>query len=199
MIGGGGWSLARANALATALGLARGLADDLDAGEVPVGALARVNALAVALARADALNVDRVLDLDRVLGHCRGLALALTGALNAGRARDLERARGLAVALVDGLAGVDPAVCWAREVVGGGAGSVPGRASRGLVVLAVWLLPAPQRSRYRAEFGADLAELPCRERLGYSVRVLAGAWKLRWALGEAVRSGDGAAAGRAKR
>ena len=65
-------------------------------------------------------------------------------------------------------------------------------------MLAVWLLPAPQRARYRAEFGADLVELPCRERLGYSVRVLLGAWELRWAL-DAARAGGGATARRAKR
>jgi hypothetical protein len=192
-----GRSLARTNALATALRLARGLARDLGAGEVPVGALDRVNALA--LARADALNADRALDLDRVLGLGGGLALALTGALNAGYSGDLERARGLAVALVDELEGVDPVACWATEMIDGGAWSLPGRLHRGLVALAVWLLPAPQRSRYRAEFSADLVELPCRKRLGYSVRVLVGAWELRWVLGAAVRTGDGAAPRRVKR
>jgi hypothetical protein len=199
MTGFDGRSLARANALATALGLARGLASHLGAGEVPVDALARVNALALALARADVLNADRGHDLDRVLGLSRGLVCALTAALNAGRARDLERAQGLALDLVGELAGVDPVACWAREVVAGDACSMPGRASRGLVGLAVWMLPASQRSRYRAEFGADLTELSCRERLGYSVRVLASAWALRWALSEAVRTGNGAAARRVER
>jgi hypothetical protein len=194
-----GQSLARANALATALRLARALVHDLGSGEVPVEALVRVNALALALARADALNADRVLDLDRVLGIGRGLARALTGALNDGSVGELERSRDLAVALVGELAGVDPVACWAREVVAGGVWSMPGRVPGGLVALAVWLLPASQRSRYRAEFGAELVELPCRERLGYSVRVLIGAWELRWALGAAVRMGDGAAARRAKR
>jgi hypothetical protein len=190
--------LARANALASALGLARGLASDLGDGEVPVGALARTNALALALARADGLNADRVLDLDRALGLGRSLAVALTGVLNAGGVGDLERARGVAVALVGELAGVDPVACWASGAVAGGAWSMPGRVPQGLVSLAVWVLPAPQRSRYRAEFGADLVELPCRERLRYSVRVLGGAWELRWALRAAVRTGDGAAR-RAKR
>jgi hypothetical protein len=194
-----GQSLARANALATALRLARALVRDLGSGEVPVEALARVNALALALARADALNADRVLDLDRALGLGRGLAVALTGALNAGGAGDLERARGVAVALVGELAGVDPVACWAREVAAGGVWSIPGRVPGRLVALAVWLLPVSERSRYRAEFGADLVELPCRERLGYSVRVLGGAWELRWALRAAARTGDGAAARRAKR
>jgi hypothetical protein len=68
-----------------------------------------------------------------------------------------------------------------------------------VVALAVRLLPAPQRPRYRAEFRVELVELPCRERLGYSVRVLAGAWELRMALVEAVRTPDGTAARRAER
>jgi hypothetical protein len=68
-----------------------------------------------------------------------------------------------------------------------------------LVALAVRLLPAPQRSRYCAEFRVELIELPCRERLGYSVRVLAGAWELRQALVEVVRTSDGATARRAER
>ncbi|HET9255311.1 MAG TPA: hypothetical protein VFO16_08935 [Pseudonocardiaceae bacterium] len=193
-----GRSLARANALATALGLARGLAHELGAGEVPAGALGRVNALILALARADALNTDRVLDLDRVLGLGRGLVLALTAAVNADHADALERARGIAVALEGELADVDPVACWTREVVADGAWSMPGQTSRGLVALAVWLLPAAQRSRYRAEFGADLVELPCQERLRYSVRVLLGTWEMRWVLG-AVRTRDSVAARRARR
>jgi hypothetical protein len=68
-----------------------------------------------------------------------------------------------------------------------------------LVALAVWLLPAPQRPRYHAEFHVDLVELPREQRLGYSMRVLAGAWELRWALVMAARSADRAAARRVKR
>ena len=194
-----GRSLARANALATALAAARGLVSDLDDAEVPVGVLARVNAVALALARADALNTDRVLDLDRVVGLGRSLVVALTGAVDTGRVFDLERARGLAVALVGELAGVGPVACWARGVVADDVCSVPGRMPRGLVALAVWLLPAAQRSRYRAEFVADIVELPYRERLGYSARVLTHAWQLRGALHEAMRTGDGVSARQAKR
>jgi hypothetical protein len=203
----GGRSLARANALANALALARDLASDLDNAEVLVGtlALARANALARALANASALNRDRALDLDRALHRARDLALALTSALNLDRARALDhdhdrhRARDLALALVGDLVDLDPAAHWARAVVADGVWSMPGRVPRGLVGLAVGLLPAPQRPRYRAEFHVELVELPCRERLGYSVRVLAGAWKLRRVLVEAVRTPDGAAPRRAER
>jgi hypothetical protein len=192
-------SLAQTNALATALALARGLASDLDDAEVPVGVLARVNAVALALARADALNTDRVRDLDHVVGLGRRLVLALTGAVNTGRVLDREHARGLAVALVGELASVDPVACWAHGVVADDVCSVPGRVPRGLVALAVWLLPAVQRSRYRAEFAADIVELPYRERLAYSARVLTHAWQLRGALQEAMRIGDGVSTRRAKR
>ncbi|PZS15402.1 MAG: hypothetical protein DLM60_17260 [Pseudonocardiales bacterium] len=64
---------------------------------------------------------------------------------------------------------------------------MPGRAASGLVALAVRLLPVAQRPRYREEFGVELVELPRRQRWGYALRVLASAWKLRKALGEAVR------------
>jgi hypothetical protein len=202
-------SLALANALANALTNARGLASDLDNAEVLVGTLARANALANALANASALNLDRGLNLDRVLNRARDLALTLTSALDLNRAhdldrvlnraRDLDRARDLALAVVCDLVDLDPTAHWARAVVAGGAWSMPGRVPRGLVALAVRLLPAPQRSRYGAEFRVELVELPCRERLGYSMRVLAGAWELRRALVETVRTPDGAAARRMER
>jgi hypothetical protein len=194
-----GRSLARANALANALALARDLASDLDNAEVLDGTLARANALALALAHASDLNLNLDRVLDRALNRARDLARALISALNLDRGLGLDRARDLARALVSDLVDLDPAARWAKEVVAGGARSMPGRVPRGVVALAVRLLPAPQRPRYRAEFRVELVELPCRERLGYSVRVLAGAWELRMALVEAVRTPDGTAARRAER
>jgi hypothetical protein len=195
---------ARANALANALTLARELASNLDnAGgldnaEVLVGTLARANTLALALANAGALNIDHTLDLNNALNHSHALAHAL--------ACDLPGVRGslphahagdLAHALIRDLVDLDPAAHWARTVVAGDARSVPRRVPRGLVALAVRLLPVAQRPRYRAEFRVELVELPRRERLGYSLRVLAHAWELRRALVEAVRTPDGAVARRA--
>jgi hypothetical protein len=193
---------ARANALANALTLARELASnldnagDLDNAEVLVGTLARANTLA--LANASALNIDHTLDLNNALNHSHALAHAL--------ACDLPGVRGslphahagdLAHALIRDLVDLDPAAHWARTVVAGDARSVPRRVPRGLVALAVRLLPVAQRPRYRAEFRVELVELPRRERLGYSLRVLAHAWELRRALVEAVRTPDGAVARRA--
>jgi len=215
--------LARANALANALTLARdlasnldnarnlaqdfGVANDLDNAEVLVGTLARANTLALALANASALNLDHTLDLKSALNHSRALAHVLARAsdltrvcvhlANANAHARLINARDLAHALVRDLVDLDPAVHWARAVVADGARSSPGRVSRGLAELAVRLLPASQRPRYRGEFHSELVELPRRVRLGYSLRVLAGAWELRRALVEAVRTPDGAVARRA--
>jgi hypothetical protein len=58
------------------------------------------------------------------------------------------------------------------------AGAMPGRAARGLVVLAVRLLPVAQRPRYREEFDVELVELPQWSRWGYALRVVASAWEL---------------------
>jgi hypothetical protein len=218
--------LGRANSLANALTLARDLASDLhlDHAEALVGTLARVNALALALARANALNLDNTLDIAHTLTLSHHLARALTSAsdlvVNPSRdvtrtsdltharfARasdlpsdlpsDLDVARGLVRDLVRDLVDLDPAAHWAKAVVAGGAPSMPGLLSRGLVALAVRLLPVSQRSRYRAEFRVELLELSRRERLGYALRVLAGAWELRRALVDAVYTPDGAAARRA--
>ncbi len=202
---------ARANTLANALTLARDLASDLDNAEVLVGtlALARVNDLANALANASALTLDLArarardhtldLDLDLNLNHSRALARALASDLARDGASNLDLALAHASDLVRDLVDLDPAAHWARAVAAGGARSMPGRVSRGLVALAVRLLPVAQRSRYCGEFRAELVELPSRERLGYSLRVLVGGWELRRALVEAVRTPDGTAARRAER
>jgi hypothetical protein len=192
-------ALASANALANALDLARDLARDLDNAEFPVGTLARVNDLTRTLADARdfllAGDLDHAEFLAGTLAHAKQLAHALTHAIST---PDLHHslARALARDLVRNLVHYDPTAHWARAVAAGSCWSTPGRVSRGLVALAVRLLPVSQRQRYRAEFGTELVELPCRERLGYALRVLAGAWELRRALVEAVRSPDGAVAHR---
>jgi hypothetical protein len=67
----------------------------------------------------------------------------------------------------------------------------PGRITRGLIALAVRLLPIAQRPRYGEEFGVEFSELPRRQRGGYALRVLANAWELRRALVETVCTPDG--------
>ncbi len=190
-------TLARANALANALALARDLASDLDNAEVLVGTLARANALARALADAGALDLAHAIDLDLALNHTRDLACALARDIAREVARDL--ARDLARDIVRDLVDLDPMAHWARAVVAGGAGSMPGRVSGGLVALAVRLMPVAQQRRYHDELCGELVELPSRERWGYALRLLAGAWELRRALVEAACTPDGAAPRRAKR
>jgi hypothetical protein len=189
-------ALASANTLANALDLARTLARDLDHAQLPAGTLARVNALAHTLSDARALVVagdrDHAESLALALARAKALASALTNTLTNANADDPHRAlaRDLARDLARELFDLDPTAHWAKAVVAGSGWSVSWR----LVALAVWLLPVSQRHRYRAEFGVELVELPCRERLGYARRVLAGAWELRRALVEAARSADGAVA-----
>ncbi len=65
--------------------------------------------------------------------------------------------------------------------------------------MAVRLLPVAARPRYCEEFGAELGELPRRARWGYALRVVLGAWELREALVEAVRTSDGEPARPAER
>jgi hypothetical protein len=70
-----------------------------------------------------------------------------------------------------------------KEQVARSAHSMPGR----VVALAVRMLPASERVRYREEFRSELLDpeflmLPRRKRLGYALRVLARTPSLRWAL-----------------
>ncbi len=152
---------------------------------VVIRLVARANARDLACALDLARNLDRALDLARDLDRDRAHALADT----------LVRARDIARVLVD----LDSASPGVRAVVAGGARSMPGRVSRGLVALAVRMLPAAQRPRYRAEFRVELVELPRRERWGYALRVLTSAWELRWALAEVMCTPNGAPARRAER
>ncbi len=126
----------------------------------------------------DRACVSALADLDRA----RDLATEISGDLY----RDGDLVNALALAL-EGSRGRGSTASGAGAVVAGGARSMPGRAASGLVALAVRLLPVAQRPRYREEFGVELVELPRRQRWGYALRVLASAWKLRKALGEAVR------------
>ncbi|MGH3695959.1 MAG: hypothetical protein ACRDRX_18530 [Pseudonocardiaceae bacterium] len=176
--------------LARALGRARALARDLDFARVRVRDLARVRALNRDLARVRALirililvgTLDRmrVSDLDPVpvsdldpfardLNLIRAIYLDPT----------FDRARRLAVLRATGAA------------AGGVADPMPGRAARKLVALAVLLLPAAHRPRYREEFSVELVELPRRQQCGYALRLVASSWVLRRALDEAGRTPDG--------
>lgn len=139
----------------------------------------------------------RARDRDRDRAFVRGLALDLTLARDLARSIDLDLARAGPRALDRDLH---------RSVVARGstetaavARAMPGRAIRGMVGLAVRLLPVAQRPRYREEFGDELAELPRSQRCGYALRVLARARQLRRALVEAVRTADGEPVRRAER
>ncbi|WP_425307338.1 hypothetical protein AADG42_00790 [Ammonicoccus fulvus] len=55
-------------------------------------------------------------------------------------------------------------------------------AAERLLALAVRLLPAGERERYRREFAAEVADLPESERLAYALRVLIFAPRLRWSI-----------------
>lgn len=78
------------------------------------------------------------------------------------------------------------------EVDGWTLGQVP----QGLVALAVWVLPVRDQPRYREEFRVELGELSRSQRWGYALRTLCGAWELRRALTETVRTPDGTPARR---
>ena len=66
----------------------------------------------------------------------------------------------------------------------------PGHLSGALVSVAVWALPAPCRDRYSDEFRADLSVLTRGRGLPYALGTLAGAVRLRRAIGatEAARA-----------
>jgi hypothetical protein len=68
-----------------------------------------------------------------------------------------------------------------------------------MVVLTVRLLPVAERLRYLEEFGGELADLPRSQQLRYALRLLTGAWKLRTALVESVRTADGEPASQVER
>lgn len=97
------------------------------------------------------------------------------------RAGTLDRA--LVRALIRALA----VAAHQAGAAAGDARATPGRATRGLVALAVRVLPVSQRSRYREELHVELAELPSLARPGYALRVLVSAWALRQALTETER------------
>jgi len=59
----------------------------------------------------------------------------------------------------------------------------PGHLSGGVVAVAVWVLPTPCRDRYSDEFRADLSVLARGRQLPYALGTLAGALRLRRAIG----------------
>lgn len=67
---------------------------------------------------------------------------------------------------------------------------VPERVSRGLVALAVRVLPMRDQLRYSEEFRVELVDLPRSERWGYALRILVRAWALRQALAETTGTSD---------
>lgn len=133
------------------------------------------------------LNVALDLDfaLDRALENAAGLHLIRNRARELESALDVDRATDLAHSIRSAAQ---------AETVTDGVYLKSGRVSRGLVALAVQMLPAPQRPRYRAEFRADLVELPRWEALKYAYQVLVTVWKLRQALVESMRTAPDAAA-----
>jgi len=77
-----------------------------------------------------------------------------------------------------------------QEKSAGGSHAVPERTLRGLVGLAVRVLPVRDRPRYAEEFRVELSEVPRRERWGYALRTLTRAWELRRVLTGTVRTPD---------
>ena len=170
-----GWELERDLSLVLdhAYALARALeqeggADCPARAEELVRALARARNLACSRPRARNL----VHTLDRYGSRARTLKRDLGGGRVPARARHLGRSAGSVAR------GRDPAAAHTR-----GTSPAVGRVPRGLVALAVRVLPAPDRDRYRAEFCAELHEQGSRWRqLGYAWRVLSRAGELRRAL-----------------
>jgi hypothetical protein len=157
-----------------AFGSARVLARDLDL------ACAQANALVDALDRACDLARDIARDLANVSALDRVRARAI--------ADDITHARRSFASSVPSVASTG---------VASGTRSTPGRVTRSLVALVVWLQPAAQRPRYREEFGVELVELSRWRRLGYALRLLASAWELRCTLVEAMPTSDDEPARRA--
>jgi len=143
--------------------------------------------------RADiALAVHRAADLDvyldRALGAFTGVNRVLARANDLQCALEADRVASLAANPVYSVRSAEYGLETAEA--SGGGGSMPGPVSRGLVSLAIQMLPSSQRPRYRVEFHAELVELSSRERLGYARRVLTGGWELRRALIEAIRNAE---------
>ncbi|MGH3780815.1 MAG: hypothetical protein ACRDRO_09370 [Pseudonocardiaceae bacterium] len=136
------------------------------------------------------LNValDLNFALDRAAENAAGLHRIRNRARKLESALDFDRATDLAHNIRSA----------AQEVaaVTDGVDLKPGRVSGGLIALAVQMLPASQRPRYRAEFRADLVELSHWEALKYAHGVLASVWELRRALVESMRTAADAAAQR---
>ncbi len=170
---------------------ARAAADDIDLDRPKVGDLTGVLAFDLDIALDRALGLTRARTAEDALTLTRDLdgALALDFDLDLPGQRklvsDLELARRLAGDLAVALfsaARVSAPAAQAAEVRAG-------RLSLGMLRVAVWMLPAPQRPRYGEEFRAELAEmdkLPRRAQLGYALSQLARCWQLRCALADTV-------------
>lgn len=171
----------------------------------PADSLALARNLACALARARNLACDRararnlVRVLDRAHSRARHLVRALERELDRARNRHLIRALNRTRTLLRSLAGL----ARNRDATApepGYTGSAVGPVSRSLVAMAVQVLPAQHRDRYRDEFRAELHDLPNRwQRLGYALRVLSGAGDLRRALTGPTHTPEGTPARRTRR
>ena len=137
---------------------------------------------------ARACNPDHILadELNRRFSNTLAFASELAEARDLDL--DLDLARSVLYELVRAI---DSAALEASAGVARGTHSTPGQVTQKLVALAVLLLPAEQRTRYREEFGFELVELPRGQRLGYAMRLLARAWELRMALVAAVYTSCG--------
>jgi hypothetical protein len=173
-----GW----ASALGNSLKLARAATDAGEFASARGDAAIHARELANAFVRAATHARELASARDRARGHAVDRVRDLDRDLSRDLARDLARYRGLAGSLAVYLAfhSVTPEV---KEQVARSAHSMPGR----VVALAVRMLPASERVRYREEFRSELLDpeflmLPRRKRLGYALRVLARTPSLRWAL-----------------
>jgi hypothetical protein len=141
-------------------------------------------------ARALARTLTRAfaLDLDRAVATARALDLDLDPARAIARARHLDRSRQMSRGPAHGHR---PAVTHPDsldrspehrqdDAAARRPGLKPARNARRAVGLAVRLLPAANRPRYREEFLAELADVTGnRQRASHLVRVLCTTWTLR--------------------
>jgi hypothetical protein len=177
-----GW----ASALGNSLKLARAATDACEFASARGGAATHARELASALGRAATYARELASARDRARGHAVDRIRDLDRDFPRDLARDLARYRGLAGSLAVYLTfhSVTPEV---KQRVARSANSMPGR----VMALAVRMLPASERVRYREEFRSELLDpefltLPRRKQLRYALWVLARTPSLRWALNDPV-------------
>lgn len=175
-----GW----ASALGDSLELTRAATDASEFASVRADAASHARELASALGRAASHARELASAHDHARGHAVVRVRDLDRDLPRDLARDLARYHGLAGSLAVYLA-FHSVTLEVKERVARSAKSMPGR----VVAMAVRMLPASERVRYREEFRSELLDpqflmLPRRKRLGYALRVLVRTPALRWVLRE---------------